>query len=276
MSTTATAPVRARAGSLQALRSEWVKLRTVRSTFWCLLLLAGVSVLFTTLAASGSSTEGGSPELPGDNDLVLESLQGIWFGQMAVAVLAVLAITSEYSTGMIRTTLAANPRRRSVLAAKTAVVSAVVFAVGAATTVACFQVGQALFRRNGFTYENGYPAVTLSDRESLRAVLGTAVCLAALTVFALGIGAILRHTAGAITVVIAAILVPLIASNFLPDRFDVPLERFSLLGASLAVQQTVQRGDDIPASPGAGLLVVGVYGAAAFVVALFLIGRRDA
>jgi ABC-2 type transport system permease protein len=276
MSTTATAPVRARAGSLQALRSEWVKLRTVRSTFWCLLLLTGVSVLFTTLAASGSSTEGGSPELPGDNDLVLESLQGIWFGQMAVAVLAVLAITSEYSTGMIRTTLAANPRRRSVLAAKTAVVSAVVFAVGAATTVACFQVGQALFRRNGFTYENGYPAVTLSDRESLRAVLGTAVCLAALTVFALGIGAILRHTAGAITVVIAAILVPLIASNFLPDRFDVPLERFSLLGASLAVQQTVQRGDDIPASPGAGLLVVGVYGAAAFVVALFLIGRRDA
>jgi ABC-2 type transport system permease protein len=276
MKTTATAPVRARAGSLQALRSEWVKLRTVRSTFWCLLLLAGVSVLFTTLAASGSSTEGGSPEFPGDNDLVLESLQGIWFGQMAVAVLAVLAITSEYSTGMIRTTLAANPRRRSVLAAKTAVVSAVVFAVGAATTVACFQVGQALFRRNGFTYENGYPAVTLGDRESLRAVLGTAVCLAALTVFALGIGAILRHTAGAITVVIAAILVPLIASNFLPDRFDVPLERFSLLGASLAVQQTVQRGDDIPASPGAGLLVVGVYGAAAFVVALFLIGRRDA
>ena len=276
MSTTALAPVRGHAGSLQALRSEWVKLRTVRSTFWCLLLLAGVSLLFTTLAASGSHTEGGSPEFPGDNDLVLESLQGIWFGQIAAAVLAVLVITSEYSTGMIRTTFAANPRRRSVLAAKTAVVSTVVLTVAAATTMVCFQVGQMLFRRNGFTYENGYPAVTLADRDALRAVLGSALCLAALTVFALGIGAILRHTAGAITVVIAAILVPLIASNFLPDRFDVPLERFSLLGASLAVQQTVQRGDDIPASPGAGLLVVGVYGAAAFVVALFLIGRRDA
>jgi ABC-2 type transport system permease protein len=276
MTSTALTGVSARAGSPQALRSEWVKLRTVRSTYWCLFLLAGVSLLFTTLAASGSSTKGGSPGFPGDNDLVLESLQGIWFGQIAAAVLAVLAITSEYSTGLIRTTFAANPRRRRVLASKTAVVSTVVLVVGLATTVACFQIGQTFFRRNGFTYENGYPAVTLGDRDALRAVLGSAFCLAVVAVFSLGVGAILRHTAGAITVVLATILAPVIAINFLPKNLADPLGKFSLLGACLAIQQTVERDDNIPLGPGAGLLVVAAYGVVTLIVALWLIGRRDA
>src|SRR5262249_4371198 len=187
---------------------------------------------------------------------VLESLQGIWFGQVAAVVLAVLTITSEYSTGMIRTTFAANPRRRGVLLAKTAVVSAVVLVVGVATAAACFQIGQTFFRRNGFTYENGYPAVTLADHDALRAVLGTALCLGVVAVFALALGSILRHTAAAITVLLATILTPPIASNFLPDSFDTYLEKYSLLGGSLAVQQTVGREGNIPLSPGAGLLVV--------------------
>jgi ABC-2 type transport system permease protein len=276
MTTTAVTGVTGGTGVLQTLRSEGVKLRTVRSTSWCLLLLGGVSLLFTTLAASGSHTEGGSPAFPGDNDIVLESLQGIWFGQIAAAVLAVLAITSEYSTGMIRTTFAANPRRRAVLAAKTAVLGTVVLAVGLATTVACFQVGQTLFRRNGFTYENGYPAATLGDRDALRAVVGSAFCLAAIALFSLAVGAILRHTAGAITVVIATILAPVIAIDFLPDDLAEPLEKLSLLGAGLAVQQTVHRPDNIPLGPGAGLLVVASYAGVALLFALWLIGRRDA
>jgi ABC-2 type transport system permease protein len=276
VSTAALASVAARAGVPQALRAEWVKLRTVRSTFWSLLLLAGVSLLFTALTTSGSSTEGGSPEFPGDNDIVLESISGIWFGQIAAAVLAVLAITSEYSTRMIRTTFAANPRRRGVLAAKAAVVSTVVLAVGLATTVACFQVGQEFLRGGGFTYENGYPAASLTDREALRAVLGSAFCLGVVAIFSLGVGAILRHTAGAITAVLATILAPVLASNFLPENLAEPLEKFSLQGAGIAVQQTVERPDNIPIGPGGGLLVVSAYGAAALIVALWLIGRRDA
>ena len=126
MSATTLTGVVARAGTPQALRSEWVKLRTVRSTFWSLLLLVGVSILFTSFLTGGSSTEGGSPGNGGDNDIVLDSLAGFWFGQIAAAVLAVLAITSEYSTRMIRTTFAANPRRRSVLVAKAIVVTGVV------------------------------------------------------------------------------------------------------------------------------------------------------
>ena len=276
MTSAALDSVTARAGSPQALRSEWVKLRTVRSTFWSLLLLVGISILFTTLLTSGSSTEGGSPGHGGDNDIVLDSLAGVWFGAIAAAVLAVLVITSEYSTGMIRTTFAANPRRRTVLTTKTVVVSGCVLVVGLATSVACFQIGQWILRGNGFNYEGGYPAITLADHEALRAVLGTGAYLGLLAVFALGVGATLRHTAGAITVVLAALLAPVIALNFLPEGIADWVEKFCLMGAGLAIQQTVVRDDNIPLSPAGGFAVAAAYAVVALVVALWTIGRRDA
>jgi ABC-2 type transport system permease protein len=276
VSMSAVAGTELRAGALQALRSEWVKLRTVRSTAWSLLLFVGISILFTTLLTSGSSTEGGSPGHGGDNDIVLDSLAGVWFGAIAAAVLAVLVITSEYSTGMIRTTFAANPRRRTVLTAKTVVVSGCVLVVGLATSVACFQIGQWILRGNGFNYEGGYPAITLADHEALRAVLGTGVYLGLLAVFALGVGATLRHTAGAITVVLAALLAPVIALNFLPEGIADWVEKSCLMGAGLAIQQTVVRDDSIPLSPAGGLAVAATYAVVAIVVALWSIGRRDA
>jgi ABC-2 type transport system permease protein len=275
VSMSAVAGAEPRAGALQALRSEWVKLRTVRSTAWSLLLFVGISILFTTLLTSGSSTEGGSPGHGGDNDIVMDSLAGVWFGAIAAAVLAVLVITSEYSTGMIRTTFAANPRRRTVLTAKTVVVSGCVLVVGLATSVACFQIGQWILRGNGFNYEGGYPVVTLAEHEALRAVLGTGVYLGLLAVFALGVGATLRHTAGAITVVLAALLAPVIALNFLPEGIADWVEKSCLMGAGLAIQQTVVRHDNIPLSPAGGLAVAAAYAVAALVVALWTIGRRD-
>jgi len=253
-----------------------VKLRTVRSTAWSLLLFVGISILFTSLLTSGSSTEGGSPGHGGDNDIVLDSLAGIWFGAIAAAVLAVLVITSEYSTGMIRTTLAANPRRRTVLGAKTVIVGVVVLVLGLATSAACFQIGQWFLRGNGFNYEGGYPAVTLADHEALRAVLGTGVYLSLVAVFSLGVGALLRHTAGAITVVLAALLAPVIALNFLPDSIADWVEKYCLMGAGLAIQQTVVRDDSIALSPERGLLVAAGYAAVPLLAALWLIGRRDA
>jgi ABC-2 type transport system permease protein len=276
VSTTALTGIRSGAGAPQALRSEWVKLRTVRSTTWSLLLFVGISILFTSLLTSGSSTEGGSPGHGGDNDIVMGSLAGIWFGAIAAAVLAVLAITSEYSTGTIRTTFAANPRRRTVLAAKTLVVGGVVLLVGLATSAACFQVGQWFLRGNGFDYEGGYPAVTLADQEALRAVLGTGLYLGLLAVFCLAVGSVLRHTAGAITFVLAALLAPVIALDFLPEAMADWVERYCLMGAGLAIQQTVERDDNIGLSPAGGLAVVTAYAVVALVVALVAIGRRDA
>jgi ABC-2 type transport system permease protein len=268
--------VEARASVPQALRAEWVKLWTVRSTFWSLLLLVGISLLFTAVLTGGTTTEGGSPGRPGDNDIVLDSLAGMWFGQIAAAVLAVLAVTSEHSTRMIRTTFAANPRRRTVLAAKAVVVTAVVLALGLATCAACFQVGQWLLRGNGFDYDGGYPAVTLTDDEALRAVMGSGIYLALLAAFSIGVGAIVRHTAGAITLVLAAVLAPAMAIGFLPESVKEPVEQLSIMGAGLAIQQTVERPDSIPLEPAAGLAVIGSYAVAALLLALWLIGRRDA
>ena len=276
MSIAAAQPGRARAGAPRALRSEWIKFRTVRSTFWSLLLLAGISILFTSLLTSGSSTEGGSPGFRGDNDIVRDSLAGIFFGQIAAAVLAVLVITSEYSSGLIRTTFAANPSRRVVLAAKVAVVGGVVLVVGLGTSVACFQIGQWLLRGNGFNYEGGYPAETLADGYALRAVLGSGAYLALLAVFSLGVGAIVRHTAGAITIVLGVVLAPAIAVGFLPENLAEPVEKFSIMGAGLAMQQTFERPDNIQIGPAGGLLVVVTYAAVALLVALVAIGRRDA
>jgi ABC-2 type transport system permease protein len=276
VSATAIAVTRTRAGARQTVRSEWVKFRTVRSTTWSLVLFVGISILFTSLLTSGSSTEGGSPGHGGDNDIVMDSLAGIWFGAIAAAVLAVLVVTSEYSTGMIRTTFAASPRRRMVLAAKILVVGGVVLLVGLATSAACFQVGQWFLRGNGFNYEGGYPAVTLADHEALRAVLGTGAYLGLLAVFCLGVGAVLRHTAGAITFVLAALLAPVIALNFLPEGIADWVEKYCLMGAGLAIQQTVERDDSIGLSPAGGLAVVGAYAVGALVVAFVAIGRRDA
>ena len=275
MSSAALADANARAGMPQTLRSEWVKLRTVRSTAWSLLLLGAIPLLFTAASTSGSSTQGGSPEFPGDNDIVLESLTGIWFGQIAAAVLAVLVITSEYSTGMIRTTFGATPRRRVVLAAKTVVVGVVVLAVGLATSAACFQLGQWILRGNGFNYDGGYPEVTLADHEALRAVAGSAAYLGLLTVFSIAVGAIVRHTAGAITLVLAAILAPVIAVGFLPEGIGDQVARFSLMGAGIALQQTVERSDNIEIAQGAAILVVAAYAAVAAAIAFWTIGRRD-
>ena len=141
---------------------------------------------------------------------------------------------------------------------------------------ACFQVGQWLLRGNGFNYEGGYPAVTLADRDALRAVVGSGVYLGLLTLFSLSVGAIVRHTAAAITIVLAAVLAPVIAIGFLPENLAEPLEKSSLMGAGLAMQQTFERPDNIPLDPAQGLAVVSAYGFVTLVVALWVIGRRDA
>jgi ABC-2 type transport system permease protein len=258
------------------LRAEWTKLRTLRSTTLALLLLGTVSILFSALATSESETMGGSPGHPGDNDVVLDTLAGVFFGQLGIIALAVLAITSEYSTGLIRTTLAANPRRRTVLAAKTAIVGVTALVAGLATSVACFYLGQRILQSNGFTHEHGYPGLSLADGLVFRAVFGTAVYLAAIAVLALGIGTLLRHTAASITLVLALVLGPVIAIGFLPEHIAERVEQASLMPAGLAIQQTVVRDDNIPLDPGMAFAVVGAYAAVALALAFWAISRRDA
>ena len=264
-----------RAGLPQALRAEWIKLRSVRSTTWLVLAGFGLTILFTVLMCAGSTTTGGTPGHGGDNDIVRDSLTGIWVGQIAFVVLGVLAVGSEYSTGTIRATFAANPRRWTMLASKSALVGAVALACALPTVALSFLVGQWLLRGNGFNYEGGYPAVTLTDGPAFRAVAGTALYLTALALVALGLTAVLRSTAVAISVVLGLLFLPPILAGFLPEDVGEPLQKLTPV-IGLAVQQTTGRSDNLPAGPWAGLAAVFVWAAVSLVAALVLVRRRDA
>lgn len=262
-----------RAGLPQTLEAEWVKLRSVRGTAWAPLGVFGLTVLFSALFSAGFTTEGGSPDRPGDEDVVVIGLLGVYVGQLIAAALAVLAIGSEYGTGTIRLTLAANPRRRTVLAAKALLVAAVVLVAGVAASFASFLVAQPILHGNGFTAANGYPAASLADGATLRAVVGTGVYLAAIALLALGVGAILRNTAAGVSVMAGLVFIPSIMLGVLPERIGEWVERLCPTTAGLAIQHTVQDG---PIDPWPGLGVLCAYAAVALLAALWLIARRDA
>jgi ABC-2 type transport system permease protein len=260
----------------RALRAEGTKVRSVRSTTWALLALVVGTVGLSALACASASTEGGSPGSPGDDDIVLFSLAGVYLGQIAVVVLATLAITSEFATGLVRSTFAAIPRRATVVAAKAAVVTAIVLVVGVATCVGSFYVGQWILRGNGYTYEGGYPTASLSDPVTLRAVTGTGLYLGALALLSLGVGAAVRHTAGAISSILALLFVPQIMIGLLPDDTADVIQSVTPMSAGLALQQTTARADNVPIGPWAGLAVACAWAAAALVAGLWLVHRRDA
>jgi hypothetical protein len=264
-----------RAGLPQSLRAEWIKLRSVRSTAWTLLAGVGLTLLFTALVCSTSTTSGGSPGHRGDNDIVRDSLFGAWIGQIAFVLLAVLAIASEHSTGTIRATFAANPRRWAAIASKALLVGGLVLLTALLASVASFVLGQWLLRGNGFDYQGGYPEVTLADGFALRAVVGTALYLTALALLALGIGTIVRGTAVAISLVLGLLLVPAVAVGLLPERAGDLVQKLSPT-AGLAVQQTFERPDNIPAGPWTGLGVAFAWALAALALGLWLVRRRDA
>ena len=171
-----------------ALRAELTKLRSVRSTTWALLAILGLTIALGVVSSSTSHTDGGS----GDQDLVMVSLAGVYFAQIAAVAFGVLAVCSEYATGTIRATFAANPRRRQVLAAKVAIVGGLVAGVSAVATVGAFSIGQAILRGNGFVDGNGYHAASLADGSTLRAVAIAAAYLVLLAVLSLA-----RHPSSA-------------------------------------------------------------------------------
>jgi ABC-type transport system involved in multi-copper enzyme maturation permease subunit len=271
-----------RAGAAQALHAEWTKLRSVPATTWATVAVVGLTILLSAFVCGSVSTRGGSPAQPGDEDVVMLSLTGVYLSQIAVVALAVTAVTSEYATRMIRVSFLANPRRRTVLAAKATVVGASVFFAGLLGCAVSFVAGQAILAGNGFTAANGYPPVSLADGPALRAVAGSAVFLALLALLSVGAGAILRTAASAITVVLGLLFVPLVALSFLPEQWWEPVQRFAPMTAGLAVQSTVGHLELIagrsgtPVGPWAGLGILAAWAAAALLLAFALIGRRDA
>jgi ABC-2 family transporter protein len=260
------------------LRAEWTKLRSLRSTTWCVLLVIGLTVgLGAVFAAGSESTAGGSDStatVAGDNDIVRDSLVGAYLGQFAVVAFATLAITSEYATRMILATFSAIPRRGRVLVAKAILVSGTMLVAGLVASTTAFLLGQQLLRDSGYA-PPAYPEWDLGDGPAQRAVIGTALFLAALALLSLGVGAILRHSAATISTLLALLFVPLIVAPLLPEHTREIVQK-ATPGAGLAVQQTIARDDALPIGPWAGLAVTFTWAAAALLLALLLIRRRDA
>jgi ABC-2 type transport system permease protein len=240
------------------LRMEWIKLRSVRSTYWSLLALVG-GIVAIGLLISFTTANHWSQFTAAERavfDPTFRSLTGIFLGQMAIGVLGALVITAEYSTGMIRSTFAAVPQRGAVLAAKAITFAGVALVVGTAACLAAFLGGQAIFAGKGI-------GVSLAAAGELRAVLGGGVLLALLGLLALGIGAIVRHTAGAITAFVGLILVAPALVSALPS----PWSGGSLISVHTPASQL---------SPWAALAVLMGWAAVSLGTAAVLIRRRDA
>lgn len=238
-------------------------------------------MLFTetegVLTVSGSGDIG--PNVP-DEDVAQMGLIGILVGQMVVAAIGVLFITSEYKRGMIRTTLAATPRRGRVLAAKALVFGAATFVVGLVASVTTFFAAQPVLRASGFG-PPAYPTPSLADWPVLRAVVGAAVFLALVGLLGLGLGTILRRSAGAITAVVLAFVPVILVADALPLTAAQWLMR-TAPPAGLAILQTLPVDHDTSneawnmAPPLVGLGVLAGWTAAALAVGYWQLRRRDA
>jgi ABC-2 type transport system permease protein len=245
-------------------RMEWIKLRSLRSTWWTLVLTVagaigvGVAVGINTRNAAG--------------DLTNNALAGIIPALLLTSVLGVLTMTSEYSSGMIRSTLAASPRRPLLLAGKAAVFGVMALLVGEAASFIAFFAGGAALR-------HGIPAPTLGEPGVLRAVSlsGASFCLIGL--LGLGIGAIVRHSAAAIAVVVGGLYVAPAAVGGVSHGAAAYLPIF-IIGNSLGTTRPEACGPGGPCphflSAWAGLGVLALYAAAALGIGWWLFARRDA
>lgn len=260
----------------RTVHMEWTKLRTVPSTAWLAVALVASTVLLSVGATASVHTE--QCPSPGEcfEDTTKLSLTGVWLGQVVVSVLAVLAMTNEYATRLIQSTLAMVPSRGQVLAAKAVTVTAMVTCAASLSVAGSLIAGRAILPSHGFTTANGYPPLSLADGPTLRAGVGTVLYLVLIGLFSLSIGAIIRDTAAAITTVLTIVLVvPLIAQSVSDPRWSEALRTFSPADAGLAIQSTTAL-DRLPVGPWAGLGVLAAYTCALTLGATVLFSRRDA
>ena len=252
-------PIRA----LDLLASEWTKFRSVRSTYWSLLVAVITPVAVSAVVAFAFTSARGQGAPP---DPLLPEVISLEYAVIAVSVMGVLAFTAEYSTGLIRVTFTAAPRRRAVLAAKAVVLAAATLAVGEVVAFATFGLVQAVLAGHHQGVSLGHPGV-------LGAVLSAGLLLCVCALLGLALGAIIRHTAGGIAATIAVIAVPGIAA-LLPSPWNGRIGRFTLLEAAQQVSVLHPATDLF--SPGWSLLVVLAWPAAALAAAAVVITRRDA
>jgi ABC-2 type transport system permease protein len=254
------------------LRSEWTKLRSVRSTMWSLLLLVvltlGFAALFTWLTVSQWSKSDASQQQQVISDPVGTILgAGFQLSQLTICVLGVMVMATEYSTGMIRSSLLAVPKRTPMLWAKCVVFAALVFVVAEATAFPSYFIGAAILHSKA--------PVALGDPGVLRAIIGAGLYLAVLGLFALSIGALIRHTAAAITGIIGFVLVLAPLSQLLPGSLGKHVHAYLPSEAGHLIAQARQAKGDL-LSPWQGFGVFCLWTAVLLAASAYLLKRRDA
>ncbi len=251
------------------LRAEWTKFWSVRSTMYTFISLVVVTIGISALLclAVAANWDDIKPADRAQIDPVSQSLSGVFLGQMAIIVLGALVISAEYSTGGIRTTLTAVPQRLRLLFAKALVLAVMAFVAGVITMFPSFWLGQKVLA----TADAGIE-VSLSDPNVLRAVLGGALYVAACGMLGFALGALLRHTAGAITVAIGIVFVLPIVSNFLPGTWGENVGK--VLNAGGAITNT--RHVDGQLEPWTGYAVFSLWWIILLALAAVLMRRRDA
>jgi ABC-type transport system involved in multi-copper enzyme maturation permease subunit len=251
------------------MKAEWIKLRSLRSSKWTLaamvVVTVGLGALINAEVAAHWAHASASDKATWDP--TNQSLVGAAFGQLAVAVFGVLAITAEYASGTIRSSVAAAPRRTPMLVAKAVVYGGVALVVGEVISFASYFIGQALL--SGHT-----PISHIGDPGVIRAVALTGAYFALVSLMALGIGFALRHTAGAIASLVGILMVLPSVLAALPTGAQNAVEKF--MPEQIAASST---GAVVPEAhyfgPWTGFAVLCLYATLALAIGAWTFARRD-
>ena len=266
------APPTAAASLRDALHAEWTKLRTAPGTFGLLVAAAALTVAVSAAAAAATRC----PAAGCGQDPAKVSLTGVYLGQVVVAVVAVLAISGEYSSGMIRTTLAAMPRRTTVLAAKAALVTGLTLAAGTFAVLGSLLAGRLILPGHGLTAAHGFAPLSLADGPVLRAAAGSVLYLALIALLSLGTAAAVREPAAAIGIVLGLLyLFPIVAAVVSDPYVQRHLQQIAPMTAGLEIQATTGL-RSLPIGPWPGLGVLAAWAAAALLAGGLVLRLRDA
>ena len=255
-----------RVTQLRVTLAEWTKLRTQPSAYWALLttviLVVGFGIGYSLLRVARPPHGAAIASF----DPAAISLSGVQLAQIAVGVLGVLLVTSEYATGLIRTSFAAVPRRLPVLWGKAAVLTAAIAAVGLPAAFAAFVSGQSILNRQHLSVSLSHPGVT-------RAVIGSALYLAVVGLLGLGLGALLRSAAGGIAVLFALLYGLPLAAGFLPGTMATDVTKY--LPATAGQALTAVQPDPTMLHPWTGFGVLCAYAAILLTIAAARMHRGD-
>jgi ABC-2 type transport system permease protein len=260
-----------RVTQLGVIRSEWIKLRSLRSTWYSLLatvvIIAGLGTLFSALRAHRFSQDAGPGGRVFGFDATQVSLRGVFLAQLAIGVLGVLVISGEYSTGMIRSSIAAVPHRQPVLIAKALVFAVIAFVVAGVSAFFAFIFGQQALAST-------HAQASLSTPHAVRAILGAGLYLTLIGLLAVGLGFLVRNTAGAIAGLFGVVLVLPLLTNALPDPYATDIAKYLPLNAGTQIMVT-RNFDATMLGPWTGLGVTALYALAAIIGGAVMLKRRD-